>query len=122
VAPRFTKLPLTAHTLASGVKGPRPITEDLASGGEEPRPIVLSASGVYRTEAISFIYVPKSREPSLFIIFSLAKRSPTVPSVRRPLHRPLYRRLRLRPRSLGRRSCSATEQQAKRRQPPSRHR
>ena len=35
---------------------------------------------------------------------------------------PLHRRLRLRPRSLGRRSCSATEQQAKRRQPPSRHR
>ena len=26
MAPRFTKLPLTAHTLASGDKGPRPIT------------------------------------------------------------------------------------------------
>jgi len=55
MAPRFTKLPLTGNALASGNKGPRPITDDLASGGEEPRPIMLYASGVYRIEAISFI-------------------------------------------------------------------
>ncbi|QCE04136.1 hypothetical protein DEO72_LG8g2169 [Vigna unguiculata] len=79
VAPTFSKLPLSAHFLASGVKGPRPITEDLASGGAEPRPIAVSASGVYRTEAISSIYVPKLREPSLFIIFSLAT-SPSPPA------------------------------------------
>jgi len=55
MAPSITKLPLTAHDLASGNKGPRPITDDLASGGEGPRPKTLYASGVYRTEAISFI-------------------------------------------------------------------
>ena len=45
MAPRFTKLPLTAHALASGDKGPRPITDDLASGGEGGSTTIVKQQG-----------------------------------------------------------------------------
>ena len=67
---------------------------------------------------------PNRANSSLFIIFSLVN-----PLRHRALRHDLpfvalHRQLRLRPRSQCRRSCSATEQQAKRKQisPPSRHR
>ena len=118
MAPRFPKLPLTAHFLASG--------------GAEPRPIVLSASGFYRTEAISFIYVPKSCEPSLFIIFSLAtslsrplhQRPPsaTSPSPIAPPSTKFGSPVLLRHRTAGEKEAATVAPPSKRKQPPSRHR
>ncbi|QCD99833.1 hypothetical protein DEO72_LG7g1119 [Vigna unguiculata] len=52
MAPSITKLPLTADDLASGSKGPRPITDDLASGSQIARTHHCSSS-LSRTQSFA---------------------------------------------------------------------